>query len=510
LQQASFQIEEAEEDNKEISAPSDLKPDATSMNTVLNVLSIHEGAVRTEQKLIEFCDAHAEDPQRNPSPDTIAFSTTINAWSNSSSPIASEKADSLLRRLMELHNSGKKKIHKPDIVTYTNVMQCWVKSKKPQAPEKSESILRELQNMARDGDASMEPDAACWNSAISAWANAGNGERAEALFFEMVDGSMTCGGASPTLITLTNVLKAWAQTRSPEAPHRATALLARMEQLYKEGVLAVKPNVVNYSVVLDCLAYARSASAAERAESMLKRMAESEDPNLLPNVVSYNCVLKAWSYAKDERSAAKITAVLRDLIDQSERNPKMRPNDNTFGTVLKFLAENDLRDKAKRAKAIENLMNIFLERGPKPWVHKELRRCLTASDIDDSESQPCAIDINTNSSSCRGKRANTRFNSESKLQNLNRKPLSGGNHSETEKRMRDALVRVRLIDNTAPDAFNLVVVDGQDEYSCKVLNVDRKDISNVKGGQFLNISYYWQNGQPVIVKMQDAIERIGI
>mmetsp|Transcript_13665 Transcript_13665/g.34362 ORF Transcript_13665/g.34362 Transcript_13665/m.34362 type:complete len:1021 (+) Transcript_13665:215-3277(+) len=510
LHQASFPKEDSEEDNRQISAPSDLEPDATSMNTVLNVLSIHEGAVRTEQKLIEFCDAHAEDPQRNPSPDTIAFSTTINAWSNSSSPNAPEKADSLLRRLMELHDSGKKKIHKPDIVTYTNVMQCWVKSKKPQAPEKAESILRELQHMASDGDASMKPDAACWNSAISAWANAGNGERAEALFFEMVDGSMACGGASPTLITLTNVLKAWAQTRSPEAPLRAIALLAKMEQLYKEGVLAVKPNVVNYSVVLDCLAYARSASAAERAESMLKRMAESEDSNLRPNVVSYNCVLKAWSYAKDERSAAKITSVLRDLIDQSERNPKMRPNDNTFGTVLKFLAESDLPDKAKRAKAIENLMNIFLERGPKPWVKKELRRCLVANDIDESENQLFAIDAAANSSSCRGKRANARFNSEVSLQKLNRKPLTGGDQSETENELRNALVRVRLIDNPTSDAFNLVVVDGRDEYSCKVLNVDRKNISDIKGGQFLKISYYWQNGEPVIVEMKDAIERIEI
>ena len=138
----------------------------------------------------------------------------------------------------------------------------------------------------------------------------------------------------------------------------------------------MKPNVVNYSVVLDCLAYARQSSAAERAESMLQRMVASDDPNLHPNVVSYNCVIKAWSYARDTRSATKITSVLRDLIDQSESNPKMRPNENTFGTILKFLADSDLPDKAKRARTIENLMNHFLKREPKPWIKKELRRCL--------------------------------------------------------------------------------------------------------------------------------------
>jgi len=193
----------------------------------------------------------------------------------------------------------------------------------------------------------------------------------------MVDNSKTSGGASPTSITLTNVLKAWTKTKSPEASHRAIALLAGMEKLYKDGIVAVKPNVVNYSVVLDCLAYARTSSAAERADSMLQRMMASDDPNLHPNVISYNCVIKAWSYARDPRSATKITSTLRDLIDQAENNSKMRPNENTFGTILKFLADSNLPDKAKRARAIENLMNILLEREPKQWIKKELRRCLS-------------------------------------------------------------------------------------------------------------------------------------
>jgi pentatricopeptide repeat protein len=547
--------------------PTDLKPDATSMNTVLNVLSINEGAVRTEQKLLEFYEAHIREPQRNPSPDTIAFSTTINAWSKSSDRNAPDRAHALLRKLIGLYNSEGKKIHKPDIVTYTNVMQCWIKSKKPEAPEKVESILRELQDMEYDGDATMKPDAACWNSVISAWAAVGNGERAEAVFVEMVDASLTSGGASPTSITLTNVLKAWTQTKSHKASDRAMELLETMEEWYEDGMMAVKPNVVNYSVVLDCLAYARKSSAAERAERMLQRMVDSDDPNVRPNVVSYNCVIKAWSYARDPRSANRITSVLRDLIDQSESNPKMRPNENTFGTILKFLADSDLPDKAKRARAIENLMNMFLEREPKQWIKKELRRCLSSREIKIDTDPTCVSavdtlpesfdekndhskeingaydraeaehekDTTTSAGSCRGKRANNRFNSEIKLKNLVRKPLTGkpepghdfvlDDHDNNQYQIRDALVRVRLIGETTFDeskhrtldksnnsnhAFSLIVVDGDGEYSCKVLDVDKNYAPEIKGGQFLNISYYWCRGQPVIVKMQDSINGIEI
>jgi len=551
LQEASYEEQESGDNSiSDIVPPTDLQPDTTSMNTVLNVLSINEGAVRTEQKLWEFYEAHIREPQRNPSPDTISFSTTINAWSKSSDRNAPDRAHALLQKLIGLYISEGNKIHKPDIFTYTNVMQCWIKSKKPEAAEKVESILRELQTMEYDGDATMKPDAACWNSVISAWASAGNGERAEAVFLEMVDASIHSGGAAPTSITLTNVLKAWTQTKTPEASDRATELVETMEDWYEDGVLAVKPNVVNYSVVLDCLAYARKSSAAERAERMLQQMADSEDPNVRPNVVSYNCVMKAWSYARDPRSANRITAVLRDLIDQSKNKPKMRPNENTFGTILKFLADSDLPDKAKRAKAIENLMNMFLEREPKPWIQKELRRCLSWREIKIKSKPSCvsAVDLPpelfverndrskeingsyeraegaehnkdtiTSAGSSRGKRANNRFNNEIKLKNLVRKPLVPGDHDNDQHQIRDALVRVRLIGETALDepnnsnhTFSLTVVDGDVEYSCKVLDVGETYAPEIKGGQFLNISYYWYRGQPVIVKMQDSIKGIEI
>ena len=195
----------------------------------------------------------------------------------------------------------------------------------------------------------------------------------------MVDNAKTSNGASPTPITLTNVLKAWTNCKSPEAPERATKLLAGMEELYEHGTLKIKPNVVNYTVVLDCLAYACTSSAAEIAENMLKDMVSSEDPNLRPNVVSYNSVIKAWSHAKDPESASKITILLRDLIDQSEKDSKLKPTENTFGTILKFLADSDLPDKAERAMSIQNLMDIFLDdRKPvQPWVEKELQRCMS-------------------------------------------------------------------------------------------------------------------------------------
>jgi len=371
---SSFDTTGSDESDNVNNRPKDLKPDTTSINTVLSVLSkSSDGAERTEDRLWKFCDAHEQDPKRHPRPDAIAFSTAITAWTNSNDPEAPDRAEALVEKLTDLYctDAQNNQNYKPDVVTYTNLMQTWIKSKNPEGPQKSETILRELQAMEREGDASMRPDAACWNSVISAWT--GDGDRAEALFLEMMEDP---SAARPTAITLTNVLKAWAQTKSPDAANRAVALLAKMENWYRTGQLSVKPNAVHYSVVLDALAYARTATAAERAEAMLRGMEASDDPKLHPNAVSYNCVIKAWSYSRDPRSANKITGLLRELIDHSD--PKLRPNENTFGTILKFLADSDLPTKEKRARAtaIQNLMKMFLDREPKPWIRKELGRCL--------------------------------------------------------------------------------------------------------------------------------------
>merc|ERR1711865_826289 len=296
----------------------------------------------------------------------------IKAWSNSSDPDSPNRAERLLHKMLELYDDGHSKHFKPDIITYTSVMQCWVKSKKREAPEKAEALLRHLQ------DTNVSPDVAAWNSAISAWASARNGERAEALFTEMVMSPNIL--PSPNPITLTNVLNAWSKTKSREAPGRVLSLLAKMEQFYSEGKLAIKPNVVHYSVATDCLAYAKSTLAAECAENMLRKMAASKDQNMIPTVVSYNSVIKAWCFARDPRSITRITCLLREIIEQSEYNPKMRPNSSTFGQVLVFLNNNNVPDKINRAKAIKSLMDTFLHGNPKNWVQRELKLCLATKE----------------------------------------------------------------------------------------------------------------------------------
>ena len=352
--------------------------DVSTMNTLLNIIATREGPYQAEEYLNRMYQAYLEDPIRNPQPDVISFGTVLKAWASMKAPVSADRAQALLHRIQKLHESGWSHC-RPDVAIFTCVMKCYSYSKSNDAPYMAEDILRSMQESAKEHP-DMKPDIVCWNTAIQGWAQVGDGPRAEALFQEMLQEYLSdrAEAAAPNVITFSAVLSAWAKTqRNQEAPERAETLLQQMKHLSETGILPnSKPNVVSYSIVLDCLAYARSPSAALRAESILREMKASDDPNVQPNVISYNSVIKAWSFSRDPNALSKVTTLLKEIISLSENdgNKKFAPNVNTFGSVLKVLADSDVPDKEARAQVVLKLMEKF---GVvlNDWGRDQLRRC---------------------------------------------------------------------------------------------------------------------------------------
>lgn len=363
-----------------------LKPDITSLNTLLNVSGKHEQAFETERLLWKFFDRHFKDPLRNPCPDKISFSTVMMAWSKSRDHDAPDRAEKLLRQLENLYSEGNEKC-KPDLYCFSLLMSCWTKSRdrRKEAPWRVESILRRLQAMAKNGDTSMTPDIACWNAAIVAWT--GDGHRAEAIFNELIktrlDDSNTAVG--PNHITLSTVMNAWAKTRSRESSIRAVNMLRRLEQLHRDRVIEVGPNVFSYSSALESLSNDRCVSSAVKAEELLNEMKASNDPSVQPNLVSYNCVIKAWSYASHPDALGRANKLLQDVIIMSKTNLNMKPNARTFGSVLKCIIESNEPDKRARVQSIVQIMKK-LDCQQDKWIRNVLKDYLAPQDRDHARS----------------------------------------------------------------------------------------------------------------------------
>jgi hypothetical protein len=255
-----------------------------------------------------------------------------------------------------MHNEGMDRC-KPDLHVFSLLMSCWAKSRRKEGPWRAESILRRLQSMSRNGNVEMTPNSVCWNIAINAWI--GDGHKAEALFLEMIENGRNnpSNVVAPTYVTLTNVMNAWAKTRSKNgSSQRAVELLRRIQQFYDDGVIKVRPDVICYSLVLESLAAERTLSSAIEAETILREMQASSDPRVQPNVVSYNCVIKAWSYSGHPDAFAKAKELLKEVLRKSQKDETMKPSAKTFGGVLKCLAGSNIADKKAPAREITLLM----------------------------------------------------------------------------------------------------------------------------------------------------------
>jgi len=367
-----------------------IRPDISTMNTILNIIGTKDGPIQAEQYLNQMYQDYLKDPIRIPQPDVISFGSVLKAWASKKDPQGAEHAQTLLRRLQHLHQSGWPHCQ-PDLAIFANVMKSVSYSKGNNAPYLVEGIFRSMQESSKDVP-DMKPDTVCWNIAISGWAQAGDGPRAEALFQEMLQEYLADreNASAPNVMTFSAVLSAWARTQgNPQAPERAETLLQQMKDLSETGVLPdAKPNVISYSIVLDCLAYARSKSAALRADAILEEMKASDDPNVRPNIVSYNSVMKAWSFSRDPNTLLRVSSLLKEIMSLSEndKTKKFKPNVNTFGSYLKVIADSDIPDREKRAQIVVDLMDQ-LGIIPNDWTRNQLRRCSNDTRIPGEKNQ---------------------------------------------------------------------------------------------------------------------------
>ena len=364
-------------------------PDTLALNTLLHAYVRSKTASETDELLRIKVEDFLSDPFHNAQPDSISFGTSLSAWAKQSRtqkcPEAPDKAESLLSLLHKLksrtQSEGIAVNCEPDSFTYANVIQCWANSRNRNAPERAEALLRQMQlGSSEDDNARMTPDAVCWNSAISAWAQAGNGERAESLFKEMLKNYTKdkTKYPAPTAITFTAVLSAWTKTKNDSnAPERALSILRSMERLAMAGALpGFRPNVVHYSTVLNCFAYSKSKAAAIQSEQLLQEMWSSHHPAIQPNVLSYNAVIKAWSFFRDDADAYfRAEALFNELLEKAKHDRKLRPTKQTYGNILKTLAQSKVKNKKQRAKYIVKEMKKF-GMHMDSWTHNQYRRCM--------------------------------------------------------------------------------------------------------------------------------------
>lgn len=247
----------------------------------------------------------------------------------------------------------------PNVYTFSSLMNAWVKSKHPDAPQKVEAWLdrmHELHEAHPEWD-DVAPNHVTYATAIDAWAQVGNVDRAEQLLQDMHSAYAQVGmdHLKPSLPAFNGLLVALARAGDMD---RAEALLEQMEDLYASGELDERPSVISYSTLLDAFSKSKQQGSAERAETILRQMKER---GVEANSISWNTVIDAYAKQNNVEQAERL---LHEMNDEFQKgNHTVKPTMRTYGVVLSGWSSKRSSQSGERGERLLNLMEQMAESG---------------------------------------------------------------------------------------------------------------------------------------------------
>jgi len=309
-------------------AVNDIEPNVRSFNTVLLALA-NAGLYEEAESVLR----QMQSPDSPVIPDRISYNTVLLSYVASQEPNAPERAEVLLREMLESDYL------QPDAISYNIVVQAHLNDISEKAAEKAQEWV---ERMRQDGV--VKPDVYTYTLIIQAWAQLGNPERAFELLKEMND-------VQPNRVTYTAVLQAYCHAKQPQKAQQLLEDMIQLSDQYPE----VRPDCVTFSALIDgwaVVAEEQPEQAVEAALSLLQRMQDlsSSWPETAPNARTYTSVLTTLARSRQWEACHQAFQLLRDM---SSSEP---PNLIHYNAVLDAYAKSPRADKAIHALKVWNHM----------------------------------------------------------------------------------------------------------------------------------------------------------
>jgi len=242
----------------------------------------------------------------------------------------------------------------PDLTTFNTALSAYARAGEA---ETCARLLGEMQDLFEAGRLASPPDAISYSTVMNAFAKAGRPDMAEAYLEDMYAAFMQHGmeDMRPTLPILTSVLDAYSKSIAKavcipdnaamfKLLERARLVFQRLRTWHEYGFLPTRaPDVTAYNVMMGCYLRASHAQtapvvnkSAEHADALLRAL--QADPALRPDFSSYSIVIQAWLNRPDGLSRA--VELLDEMWEQSETNPAMKPDSKSLHCIIVGLSRN--------------------------------------------------------------------------------------------------------------------------------------------------------------------------
>ena len=396
------------------------KPNIITINTVLNAYAKSNQPDQAQQLLDSMEETYGI------SPDVVSYTSVIDAYSKSGD---APKAESLLKLMIQMNNQMnagstrydssenlKTSIYsstmstQPTIQTFNAVLNAWSHSKDRNATQRAESLLKlmvemstvskkkERSNYSNTGFKIPAPNHSSFNTVLNTYSHVGDGLGAEELLDAMMDknsnlymsnvkpdlisyntvmnaftrsGHLRChedvlrimekmkdANIKPDVISYTTLINSYAKSREKDAPYQATKVLDEMKEK------GIDPNIVTYNAVMNTWVKSGDWGSAARAHELLLEMIESKDIHN-PNVRTYTIVIDAYAKSRERDAALRAQELLQYMEKQYEltKDPNVQPNVQTYTAVINAWGRSEEEGKAKRALDVLNKMKLCFEKG---------------------------------------------------------------------------------------------------------------------------------------------------
>lgn len=128
--------------------------------------------------------------------------------------------------------------------------------------------------------------------------------------------------AKPDVTSFNTLLKAWAYSKSPDAPYKAMTIIERMHELHKTGALEVAPNVVSYTTVILSYGLSKQPGAPVGADNVLETMDTLHQQGKLdaPSEITFMTLRRAWMTSREPNKNERIAAIDREIAERFGRD----------------------------------------------------------------------------------------------------------------------------------------------------------------------------------------------
>lgn len=350
-----------------------------------------EGLLDEAEKL--FLHTHSSNPKERLS--NIVYNQVIDAWSRRSSQnhevgtMAGNRAENVLRRMMDNSRNTGNEHMRPDVISYTGVIKAYIDS--PVGGEKALELLDEMNNEYMNGNRGAKPDTkaksvvidACiksglstealqlfsgiddseksivmFNTILTAYKNEGRCYEAESILRNMIalseEGHRHC---SPNTLSYYLCIVALSKSKAEDRVARARVLFNETIQRYRGGDSSCEPSVDLFNALAVVISHSEMPC---RENEVLTLLEEMEANGCKPTLESFNILIHTCSRAEESnmRNALQIAASAYNALDAAG----LTADSVTYMSMIRVIL-NLMNDSEGRVQALSALFRKCCEGG---------------------------------------------------------------------------------------------------------------------------------------------------